>query len=165
MTTEKNYVEFYSPGTFVSECSRRPIAAWDILAAIELANGITERHSAKPYAFRFVTMLEGEPVSDGRGGTLNVQPRELKKSALHWLGGEVRTYDEVCAANLPDESILRDNMRCNRMSAIVVNKNSWQFTGEFNTGDVIVGPDGAVVRRGDEPELLAIKERMMEARK
>jgi len=44
----KHFVDFFSPGTFVSEQSRRPIDKWDASIAVEMANGIKERHNAKP---------------------------------------------------------------------------------------------------------------------
>lgn len=162
MTSTKHYVEFLSPGTFFSEQSRKPIDSWSIPEAVNIAAGITERHAAKPYGFRFVTMLEAEPISDGRGGTLEVKSREIERSGFHWLGGRVRTYDEVCADDLESERILRSNMQSNIYPAVVENNNSWKFTGEFSEGSVVVDGSGAIVRRADEPELLAIKQRLLD---
>jgi hypothetical protein len=157
MATRKHYVEFFSPGTFVSESSVRPLESWDIAAACEIANGIQERHNAKPYGFRFKTMLTANPVPDGEGGTLAVQPREVAKSGMHFLGGRLIRYEHV-----PDDkehSILRSNMRSNNYPVVIENTNSWRFTGEFAEDAVIVDADGSILARGDDPELMEYRKR------
>lgn len=154
-TFKKHYVDFYSPGTFVSEHSRKPIDKWDSAQAVEFANGITERYGAKPYGFRFVTMLEAEPVSDGQGGTLKVQPREVARTGMFYLGGKAIRFDDV-----PDDkehSILRSNMQCNDYPVIIENTNSWRFTTWFTADDAIVDADGTVKVKGDDADLVAYR--------
>lgn len=56
---EKHFVTFCSPGTFVSEETTKEVTAWDIDEALEIANGIKERHNATPYGFRFHTRSFG----------------------------------------------------------------------------------------------------------
>src|SRR4051812_1358216 len=112
-TQEKWSVVFYSPGTFVSETTWREIDAPHVAAACRMAESVVERYGAKPYGFHLVKSLTAAPVPDGRGGTLAVTPKELERSGMHFLGGELRTLDAVEADGLPDERILRDNIRCN----------------------------------------------------
>lgn len=154
-TRTLHYVEFISPGTLFSETSLKPIPYWDTAAACEMANGITERHGAKPYGFRFLTRIEADDVPDGQGGMLKVEPKTTKTGPIHYLGGRVILFDEVPES----EGILRSNMRCNRHPVIIENTNSYRFTTFFGPENVIVGPDGAIVRRGDDADLIAYRER------
>lgn len=161
MSSEKCYVRFFSPGTMFSEESCRPIDSWNIAAAVEMANGIKERHAAKPYGFKFVTMLEHDPIPDGRGGTFAVEPKQLRESAMHHFGGKILRYDDV-----PDDqehSILRGNMRCNDMPLVIENRNSWRHTGEFKADDVVVEADGSISRRGSDPDLKEYREKTLAA--
>jgi hypothetical protein len=152
-TTRKHFVEFYSPGTFFPEQSTKPISSWDTAEAVKLARSVTERHNAKPHSFRFVTCLVAGPVPDGEGGTLSVEPKEVAKSGLHFLGGRLLRYEEV-----PDDkehNILRSNMRCNRMPVVIENTNSWRYTGAFDEDACIVDQEtGKVIRRGNDPDLM-----------
>lgn len=123
-----NVVTFYSPGTFVSEMSDVPIDSWDIEKAKELARGIKERHNATPYGFRF------------RKRTLSVtgQAVDTETSCFYWLGGQVLTLQEVKDLNDPKHKILISNMECNNIAKIVINDNSWRFTGPLEEGDVVL---------------------------
>lgn len=165
VTVRKHYVTFYSPGTFFTEQSTKPVEEWDTKLAIEIAKSVLERYNAKPYAFRFKTMLEAEPVPDGEGGMLKVEPKEVEATpGLFFLGGSLFTYDEVVKRDDPKEKILRSNMEGNGMWVIIQNDNSWRFTGEFGEKDVIVDENGEVTRRGDEPKLVAYRKKMDEKR-
>jgi hypothetical protein len=126
---KKHFVEFYSPGTFVSEVSGRPINSWNVDKAVEMAMAIKERYGARPYGFRFTTRERGENDLDSH---------ESAKSNLYYLGGRVETREEVEARNDPKEEILRSNMRINDISRIIINDNSWRFTAELNDDDVIL---------------------------
>lgn len=150
--TTKHFVEFFSPGTFVSESSRREIPSWDILTAVEMANGIKERHNAKPYGFRFSTCLVCDPIPDGRGGTMKVESKQTAQSEMHYLGGVVKKYDDIPESS--ETSILRSNMSGNGYPLVIENNNSWRFTTYFEGRDCIVGPDGKVERRADDADLL-----------
>src|ERR1051326_1239145 len=156
-TTEKHYAVFYSPGTFVCEESSRPVSEWSTRQAVAAAETIRERYNAKPFGFRFRTHLESPPIPDGRGGTMDVEPKPLKESGLHWLGGTLLLYDDV-----PDDkehSILRSNMLCNDMPVVIEKRNSFRYTGQFGPDDVICGPSGEIVRRGDDSELKEYREK------
>ena len=151
MTREQHYVTFYSPGTFFAETSTLPIEGWDTKVAVGLAETVRERYNARPYGFRFETRIVADPVPDGRGGTLAVQPRTIKTSGMYHLGGTLLTLREVEARDREDERVLRSNMRNNDSPIVVVNKNSWRSTTPFNEGDVIVGPSGEVTEWGNAP--------------
>ncbi len=160
VTVRKHYVTFYSPGTFFTEQTTKPIDDWDTKVAVEMAKTVLERYNAKPYAFRFFTQLEAEPVPDGEGGMLKVEPKEVESTHLFYLGGTLRNFDEVVEKNDPKENILRSNMRGNRMWVIIENTNSWRFTGPFNQEDVIVDDAGEIVKRGDDTDLVEYRAKM-----
>ena len=107
---EKHYALFFSPGTFVSEQSEREIGEWDPREAVRLAGTITERHGARPYGFRFETRLVSDPILDGRGGKLAVDPKVIRRSAMHWIDGRVLTLAEV-EREMAEERNLICNMR------------------------------------------------------
>jgi hypothetical protein len=149
--TEKHYVTFRSPGTFMSEDTTRPIGEWDTRVAIRLSHDIVERHGARPYGFRFTTMLESGDIPDGRGGSLKVLPKELKRSGFHFIGGEVLALADV-ERRFPEKRILISNMRGNGYERVCMGPTigpanySWCYT--FDAGDSVVNADGDVVTGG-----------------
>lgn len=148
----KHKVTFYSPGTFVSESTTKDIDSWDTKKAVEMAESISERHGAKPYAFRFETWKTHTPVSDGEGGTLEVRPKLEKESGYYFLGGELETYDDVRDRKLDSESILLSNMKGNEYWVVCVNRNSYKSTMPFGEEDRIVDATGTVIESGDSPK-------------
>jgi hypothetical protein len=154
---ERHYVTFASPGTFFHETSTLPIERWDPRLAVTMAERVVERHGARPYGFKFETRLESDPVSDGRGGTLRVEPKTIRKSAFHHLGGTVETLAEVEARALPSERVLCANMRNNHWPLIVVNTNSYRSVQPFRETDLIVDASGEIVERGDDPKWVAAR--------
>ena len=155
MPIEKNYVVFYSPGTFFDEATSKPIEEFgDLSAAAELAKTIEERYASKPYGFRFVTSLEAESIPDGRGGVMEVRSKKIRESGTYFINGRLRKYDEVVLDNDPKEDILRSNMRCNSMIIIVETDNSWKHRAAFTEEDFVVNDLGAIVARGNDPELV-----------
>lgn len=160
-TKKQYYVEFVSPGTLFHETTRKPIEAWDTVVACSIAKTIKERYGARPFAFTFSTMLEAGPV-EADGETLNVQPKELAKSGLHFLGGDALTFDVIEARADKSEEILRRNMRNNDLPVVVENRNSYKTTNEFSEKDVIVDPNtGAIVRRGNDADLVEYRAMMI----
>ena len=129
MPMQQHFVTFYSPGTFVAETTTKPIAKWDVDAAIDMAREITERHSARPYGFRFSTRARKDDELDSR---------ETRRSPTYFLGGKVETLAEVEARNDPKEEILRSNMRGNSYDRIIVNDNSWRWTQPLEKDDVVL---------------------------
>lgn len=126
---EKHFVTFFSPGTFFSEQREKPIESWDVEKAKKLADGISERYGATPYGFQFSTRARKDDELDSR---------VTKRSPMYYLGGKIETLAEVEARNDPKESILLSNMRGNGYDKIIVNTNSWKFTGPLNKGDVVL---------------------------
>jgi hypothetical protein len=129
MPMQKQFVTFYSPGTFVSEETTKPIDAWDVDTAMKMAHGIVERYEATPFAFRFSTRSRGEKDLDSK---------TTKTSCLYHLGGKIETLAEVESRNDPKEEILRSNMRGNGYDKIVVNDNSWRSVHPLGKDDVVL---------------------------
>ena len=125
----KHFVLFLSPGTFVSETREVEVPKHDVDNTIVLAQDIVERYGAKPYGFQFITRER----SDGWS-----VPKETYRSGTYYLGGTVRTYEQVVEDNRPDEEILRSNMRINNIERIIENNNSWKFTAELKDRDVVL---------------------------
>lgn len=144
----KHFVEFFSPGTFLSESSQRAIESWDTKTAATMATEITERYNAKPYGFKFFTSIAAESIDDGEGGKLNVQPKEIARSGMYYLTGDLILFDDA------PKGTLRSNMRCNHWPICIENKNSWRFTGTFGANDFIVDKEGNTVRRGNDADLV-----------
>lgn len=128
---KKHFVTFLSPGTFVAEDTTKDVDDWDVDKALELAVGIVERHGAKPYGFYFSTRERGEQDFDSK---------ETKRSGMYYIGGKIRTLQEVEAENDPENSILISNMKCNHWDKILVNTNSWKWTQPLKDGDVVLDP-------------------------
>ena len=126
---EKHFVTFFSPGTFVAETTEKPIPAWDVDAAVEIARTISERHGAKPYGFQFSTRTRADDDLDSKVS---------ERSAMYYLGGRIETREEVEARNDPTEVVLRSNMRGNDIKRIVINENSWKWTQPLTDRDVVL---------------------------
>ena len=126
---KKHFVTFLSPGTFEAEQSTKPIDSWDIDTAVEMSSGIKERYGALPYGFYFSTRSRGDDELDSK---------EVDRSHMFYLGGEVLTLDQVKAKNDPGDRILISNMECNKWDRIVVNSNSWKWTQPLEKDDVVL---------------------------
>jgi hypothetical protein len=124
-----HFVEFLSPGTFVSESTQKEIDSWDVEQAKEMARSIKERHNATPYGFRFITRERGD-------NDLNSKITET--SGTYFLGGVVRHIDFVILENKPDEQTLIWNMKMNKIDRVITNTNSWKTTMEFRDNDVLL---------------------------
>lgn len=129
MTMEKHFVTFYSPGTFCAETTEKPIDSWDIDAAVEMARSITERHGARPYAFRFSTRARNDDELDSK---------VVKTSGNYFLGGRLDTIEDVRKRADPNERILLSNMECNGWKAVVTNDNSWRWTQPLTERDEVL---------------------------
>jgi hypothetical protein len=126
---EKHYVEFLSPGTFVSESDVREIDSWDSEKAVEMAREITQRYNAKPFGFRFFTKARGDE---------DFEPKVTATSKMYYINGTVMTVDEVRGRRNPDERILLSNMEGNGWGNVVTTYTPWKYTSVFNDGDQIV---------------------------
>lgn len=125
----KHFVEFFSPGTFVAETSIRPIESWDIATALKMACDINERYNATPYGFRFLTKSRGDDDLDSR---------EVARSSMHYFGVRVLTRADIEARNDPKDTILLDNMRCNKWDRVVETTNGYKATLPLQDGDIVL---------------------------
>lgn len=126
---KKHFVDFYSPGTFVSEVDRKEINSWDIEAAQEMATSIIQRYNARPYGFRFVTM---ERLED------DFTPKEIEKSGIYYLGGMTYTLEELRDRNDPRNKNAIRNMEINGWERLIENKNSYSFMAPLLDGDTVL---------------------------
>lgn len=123
------YVEFFSPGTFVHETRRIEIEDRDVDAACEIAKGITERHGTTPFGFRFIARERSDNDLDAH---------DTDASKMYYLGGKVETLADVEARATDDDSILLSNMRNNGYERIITNTNSWKVTVPLEDGDTVL---------------------------
>lgn len=157
---KQHFVTFLSPGTFYDETTKKPIGEWNTATAARMARDVLERYNAKPFGFQFSTAIVAEPIPDGDGGMLQVQPKEIARSGKYFLGGEIQSYDDVVSRKDETNSILISNMRGNGFWFVITNTNSWKSTTPFDEKDVVVNPDnGEIMERGDSPERKAYRER------
>jgi hypothetical protein len=131
MSYSKNYVTFYSPGSFVCEETEKEIEEWNIVKAIAMASSVGERYGAVPFGFRFSTLTASV---DGFK-----PPKTTNKSGMYYLGGKLLTKDDV--GREWGDSILYRNMVNNDIELIIQNDNSWRWTAEFKKKDVLLPED------------------------
>ena len=164
-TVEKHYVSFLSPGSFVDEDTRKSIAGWDTAKAVKMAKTITERYNATPYAFFFTTVLTAEAIDDGMGGKLKVEERETARSGKHFLGGEIKSFDDVVKEGNPKDNILLSNMKCNDYPFVVENRNSWKAVQPFEKEDCVVDRETGIIRsNGDEKQFMEYRRKFTKAK-
>jgi len=161
----KHQVVFYSPGTLFSESSTHDIDSWDTVKAVAMSETIKARYNARPYGFVFRTLIVADDVPDGEGGFLQVEPKEVARSGVHFLGGHLETYTEVSDRNDPKEDILRSNMRGNEWWIVCINTNSFKSTMPFEEDDYIVDATGKIVERGNDPKYIAYRAEQLAKRK
>ena len=126
---KKNFVTFYSPGTFVAETTTKSIDSWDVDLAIKMSEEIKERYGALPYGFQFSTRERGENDLDSH---------ESKTSPFYYLGGDVFTVEQLKERGNLDDHILISNMECNGWDKVVINTNSWSWTAPLKSSDIIL---------------------------
>lgn len=124
IAVKKHYVEFASPGTFVSESTQKEIEGWDIAKAIEMMSGIVERYGARPYGFRFLTY--------GRGAD-DLNSREIARSHFYYVNCDILTRDEILTGTDPELRIMRLNVECNGIDRVARTRSGW--LGHFPMGD------------------------------
>ena len=126
---KKHFVEFLSPGTFVSEVTQKDIDKWDVDVATEMAAKIKERHGATPYGFRFITRSRKDNELDSK---------ITKTSGVYYLGGNVLTLEDVKARKDPKDKTLIWNMEVNKIERVIENTNSWKVTMPLNKDDTVL---------------------------
>lgn len=119
----KQYIEFYYPGSFVSETSAQEVS--DRTPPSELPKGA--------YGYRF--FARSDVTQDGE--TLRGQPKDHSPMTYY---GESMTLEEVKAlAPSGDYRILVSNMECNGWDRVVLTVRG-QFM-PLNAGDSVVAPN------------------------
>lgn len=131
-----HFVTFFSPGTFVSEYTTKPIKSRNTKLAAQMAREIKERHGATPYGFRFETRIKFIAAR------ITAESPSVKTSKMFYLGGCVRSSAKVLAGKHPTEKILRENVKSNKYPAIIVNRNSYEIACPFLKGDVLLDHEG-----------------------
>lgn len=129
---KKHFVKFFSPGTLVAEESTKPIASWDVDKAVEMSKDIKECYNALPYGFCFVTRERKDDELDSK---------EVARSGMYFLGGEVFTIEDIENRNDPDEKILLSNMKGYRWDKVVINTNSWKWAQPLTENDQVLDKD------------------------
>lgn len=157
MTRRQHFVTFYSPGTLFAEQTTKPIENWDAPLAVKMSEGVEERYGAIPYGFQFDTRIVSDPVSDGEGGTLDVEPKTIATSGMYFIDARLETLDQIEARHDPRENILRGNMRCNGYPIVAVSERRWRSTQPFRETDFVVDAKGNIVERGDDPRHVAYR--------
>ena len=126
---QKHFVNFYSPGTFLCEETVREIKSWDVSAASLMATEIQERYNATPFGFQFTTRSRDANDLDSK---------ETARSPMYYLGGTIRTIEQVRTDAKDDEDILLRNMEMNGYTRVITNNNSWKFTGPLKDDDIVL---------------------------
>jgi hypothetical protein len=129
MEMKKHFVVFYSPGTFMAETTEKEIPSWDTALAKKMAEGITERYGATPYAFRFFTRARGPKDLDSK---------VVKKSPTYYINCKVETLREIEKRGDPKESILISNMCCNGWKKVVTTTKGWRWTQPLEKDDIVL---------------------------
>ena len=124
---KKHFVTFYSPGTMFAEETSKEIDSWDVNKAIELSKSIVVRYNATPYGFIFST-----------SESTDWEPRQIAKSPMYYLGGTIKTLEDVESENNPEDHILIQNMRFNGYNRIIENNNSWKSVHPLNDDDIVL---------------------------
>ncbi len=121
---------YYLPGSLFPEEITRPI---------DNGPDIVDRAAAQAptgtFCFVLSTVLTADPVSDGRGGTLAVQPKTIDKTGRYYLGGRLFDQDEVAALGDSHRTVLA-NMQGNRWALVILtSQGNWQ---PFEDPDVLL---------------------------
>jgi hypothetical protein len=106
-----------------------PVEAWDVQEALRLAAGITERHGATPYGFRFTTRSRGSDDLDSEVSAT---------SPMHYFGCKIETLDEIKARNDPRDRILISNMERNDWDRVATTTSGWKWTQPISADDIVL---------------------------
>lgn len=125
----KHFVRFYSPGTLTAETTIKPINKWDKSKAIQMSKEIKERHGALPYRFCF--FCRGRKTGD-------LDSDMIATSRMYYLGGIVKTLEEIKSEKDRKNRILISNMEGNKWNKIVINNNSYTWTQPLKDKDEVL---------------------------
>jgi hypothetical protein len=126
---KKHFVKFFSPGTIVAETTDKEIKEWDTNEALRMSKDIKERYGARPYGFYFYTKERKENELDSK---------ITKKSGIFYIGGIIKTLEEVKNENLESNRILISNMEINGYDRIIEVNSSYSWTMPFRKDDTLL---------------------------
>ena len=123
------FVTFFSPGTFFSETTTKPIDSWDVDIALAMSKEINERYGATPYGFRFTTRSREDHELDSK---------QTDQSVMYYIGGKIETLDDIRNRADPRDNILISNMECNGWDKVWTSISGWKTTQPLNAGDIVL---------------------------
>ena len=159
-TRQEHFVVFYSPGTLFSESTTKTISAWNPTEALRLASNVKERHGAIPFGFQFETRIVADPIPDGQGGELRVEPKTVRTSGMFFIAGQPRLFTELLDDR--ENHILKSNMRANDWPIVVETCRGYRETHPFKEEDAIITEQGTIIHCGKEAEFVAYRKRILE---
>lgn len=115
-----------------AEMTEKPIAAWDIVTATEMAKTVSERHGARPYGFRFTTRERQEDW---------LTTKVVANSVFYFMSGKVETIEQVRQRNDPKERILLSNAEDNGHRRVIHITRGWSWTQPLDDGDVVLNEE------------------------
>ncbi len=146
-TRRERRVTYYLPGTFFAEDTTRRIGDGPDIVQRAAAGA-----PAGAFCFVLSTVLAADPVPDGEGGTLRVQPKTVETTGRYYLGGDILDRDGVAALD-GDHRILLSNMDGNGWPRVV--RTRFGNFQPFEAGDVVLPAepvlDGPGGDRGTPP--------------
>ena len=128
MEIKKNFVTFYSPGSFVSETEDREIETWDVEQACDMARTIKARYNAIPYAFQFYTKGRSDAELDSS---------VIDRSGLYYINCNKLSKEQI-ADEYGTSSILYRNMENNRWEYIARTIIGWKGHYPIENDDVVL---------------------------
>jgi hypothetical protein len=129
MEVSQDFVTFFSPGTFVSETTTKPVKGWNVANAKKMAETIKERYGAVPYGFQFSTR--------GRGPK-DLDSKVIKTSPMYWVNVKIETLAQIKRRNRKEDKTLIWNMETNGWDRVVTTVKGWKATYPIGDKDIIL---------------------------
>jgi nicotinic acid phosphoribosyltransferase len=93
-------------------------------------------------------VLELYPEAMAEYVFINRNTKDYKFNQKFLITGKVLTLEDI--PDTKDNTIMRSNMKCNGIKAVIQNDNSWIFHGEFGEDDVLVDWNGDILAKGKD---------------
>lgn len=126
---KKNYVEFFTPGSFFSESAAIEIENWNVDEVMDILKKYIKKGGTIPFGFKFFTKERKDAELDSHIS---------ESSCMYHLGGTIKTLEQVRNECNPENKILISNMVNNNYDKIIINYNSWVSVQPFECGDVLL---------------------------
>lgn len=102
----KNYIRFHVMGSFFSTSTSKEIDSWDVGEAAAMAEEYAADNKVTLIGFRFYTKEVGSDI-------------EIKHSPDYYLGGTVKTLEDIEQEHNPAYEILLGNMKRNGWDKVI----------------------------------------------